>query len=275
MSSGWKNGQWLLLCVVIALTAACNARSAAPPELAAAPDRFVQFAPPPPPPPPLPPAVVPASPPEAVAPVPAAIAPEETPKPQAPHHAGQHRGGLGLSIGASGEGGPIRSGGSGLSSLGSIGGGAGSAAAPAPAPAAPRANVALGDSPEIRGGIDHEKVSLAIRIHKVAIQSCYQKALATDPTLKGKLTVHFTIATTGEVSACEIVNDSVHSDALAGCVTRVIRSWVLPLKTEEPVEVSYPFVFASSDSGGDDRRVRMGAIGDTAAPDQGIDSFLK
>lgn len=53
------------------------------------------------------------------------------------------------------------------------------------------------------------------------LRRCYNKGLATDPTLKGKITLTFTIGSYGHVNG----EASGISDKVDGCVADQIRRW--------------------------------------------------
>jgi len=95
---------------------------------------------------------------------------------------------------------------------------------------------------EVRGDLDKELIRRVIQRHVNEIRFCYEKELATKPTLEGRLVVQFTIGASGEVLA-SIVRDSTLNDAaVEQCVAHAVKRWVFPKPAGGIVIVSYPFV---------------------------------
>lgn len=63
---------------------------------------------------------------------------------------------------------------------------------------------------------------------KGAMKYCYEKALKTDPTLKGKVTLSTMIATTGRAASVKIVGNTVGSTSLAECMQGKAKTWRFP-----------------------------------------------
>ncbi len=95
--------------------------------------------------------------------------------------------------------------------------------------------------------IDREALARYVRSRKAAIQGCYEKELRRFPTLKGKVFVHFVITQLGRASEIAIEEDTMGNEAVASCVTSIIRGWVFPFKPDVDVPVGYPFAFSPAD----------------------------
>jgi outer membrane biosynthesis protein TonB len=93
--------------------------------------------------------------------------------------------------------------------------------------------------------VDREALARYVRSRKAAIQSCYEKELKRNPSLKGKVVVRFTITKMGRASEIGIEEDTMKNEAVGSCIKAIIRSWVFPFKPEDDVPVAYPFVFSA------------------------------
>jgi TonB family protein len=106
-----------------------------------------------------------------------------------------------------------------------------------------RADLRVGPPEVASGKADPQAIAGEIRGRRKAIAACYERALKQQPTLAGKLVVRFTIAPAGTVVSVEIDEDALGAPAVAACVRAVILRWRFTAAGNEPVEVSFPFVF--------------------------------
>ncbi|MFW6245799.1 MAG: TonB family protein, partial [Fibrobacterota bacterium] len=72
----------------------------------------------------------------------------------------------------------------------------------------------------------------------------YQKYLRRDPSLAGKITVRFTITSSGSISVVEILENTTGNDQLEREIVRKIRMWQFDEIPDGDVSVTYPFVFS-------------------------------
>lgn len=92
------------------------------------------------------------------------------------------------------------------------------------------------------GALDKDVIRRIVRSHLSEVTACYEAGLAKDPTIKGRVSIQFTIAPTGAVAGA-IVQESEIGDAQVGrCIAGAVESWRFP----EPegggnVVVTYPF----------------------------------
>jgi hypothetical protein len=108
------------------------------------------------------------------------------------------------------------------------------------------AHVETMGGPEVESSaIDRNMVNRIVRSHLRSVQACYEKELKRNPTLRGKVVVRFTIGTTGRVTAAEVEENSL-SPEVADCIRTNIKFLTFPVKLEEEVSVSFPFVFSPS-----------------------------
>jgi TonB family protein len=111
---------------------------------------------------------------------------------------------------------------------------------PEPTPTVPRT------PPGRRGqGLPPETINKNITQHLAGIQNEYHAVLKNNPSLGGgKITVRFTVSPRGDVTAAEVVDDSVGNPALSAAVLRRVRGWKFP-QADAETTVVYPFVFAA------------------------------
>lgn len=90
-----------------------------------------------------------------------------------------------------------------------------------------------------------DDVSRTIRGQLPAIQRCYERQLANDPTLHGTVRVEFAIQEGGGVSNARAASNDSGSDALATCVVDIVNALSFyPGPVGGSVVYMYPFVFA-------------------------------
>ena len=91
---------------------------------------------------------------------------------------------------------------------------------------------------------DRAKIASYVKGRLRAIQSCYERELKRNVTLKGKVVIRFTIGETGRVMGLpEVEEDTLQNQEVVNCIRNTIRMWVFPIKDNE-CPVAYPFVFA-------------------------------
>jgi TonB family protein len=96
------------------------------------------------------------------------------------------------------------------------------------------------------GGLSPRIIKSYIRRKIGAIRACYQKGLQANPSLKGKVKVKFVIQPSGKVLGAKVVQSSLNSSQVEGCITRNIKSWKFPSSQGgEITTVTYPFVFSA------------------------------
>ena len=75
------------------------------------------------------------------------------------------------------------------------------------------------------GGRSAESVLAVINSHKAAIEYCYQRALRTNPNLKGKISVRFVIHPDGSVGKVSVVESTLNNSGVERCIVSKIRRW--------------------------------------------------
>lgn len=97
-----------------------------------------------------------------------------------------------------------------------------------------------GGSPTVSGNLDKAIIARVVRQHLNMVWFCYERELAKNPSLEGKVVVKFTIGLKGEVTTATATG--INAD-VATCVAGVFRRLEFPAPQGGSVDVSYPFDF--------------------------------
>jgi hypothetical protein len=145
----------------------------------------------------------------------------------------------------------IKSGGSGSGRVANVGGlrGGGSIAGGGTGEAATEKKVSgsvKSEAPAVDGELDPAMVAKEVRTRLGAIKACYERALKRNPTLSGKVVIHWTITQAGTVSGVDVESDTLGDAEVASCIKALVARWRFPAPSGGSVDVSFPFVFQSS-----------------------------
>jgi outer membrane biosynthesis protein TonB len=145
----------------------------------------------------------------------------------------------------------IKTGGSGSGRVATVGGlrGGGSIAGGGTGEAAAEKRVSgivKSEAPAVDGQLDPGLVAKEVRSRLGAIKACYERALKRNPTLSGKVVIHWTITAAGTVSGVDIEQDTLGDAEVGSCIKSLIARWRFPTPAGGSVEVSFPFVFQAS-----------------------------
>jgi hypothetical protein len=100
---------------------------------------------------------------------------------------------------------------------------------------------------DIYGDVDKKTVQATIRRRMSALQHCYEKALRTQPGLRGKMTYTITISTVGRVTKVSVEEDSLGDGSVKTCTVAKIKGWRFPSEgAEESSEVTFSVVFSGA-----------------------------
>jgi TonB family protein len=91
---------------------------------------------------------------------------------------------------------------------------------------------------------DNDAINAIVSSHKASIRMSYEKYLKRDPTLAGKITVRFTIASSGNIAMATVVDNTTGNREFEEEIIRKIRMWRFEEIPDGDVTVTYPFVFA-------------------------------
>lgn len=91
--------------------------------------------------------------------------------------------------------------------------------------------------------IDSAGVMKVISVSRAAIKRCYDKALISNPQLKGKMSIKIVINQQGRVDKTDIVDDTLHDAEVAKCVKGVVGRLRFPKPADGTATVTFPFAF--------------------------------
>jgi hypothetical protein len=96
----------------------------------------------------------------------------------------------------------------------------------------------------VSGAIDKSIIQKVVFLSVPAIRQCYQKQLLLEPTLRGELTVHFSITPKGIVGMALLDGPGL-SPKVDSCVTQIFAKMRFPEidDSSRRVTVYYPFSF--------------------------------
>ncbi|HXJ22760.1 MAG TPA: AgmX/PglI C-terminal domain-containing protein [Polyangia bacterium] len=106
--------------------------------------------------------------------------------------------------------------------------------------------VVKSEAPAVDGELDPAMVAKEVRTRLGAIKACYERALKRNPNLSGKVVIHWTITQAGTVSGVDVEQDTLGDAEVASCIKSLVARWRFPAPSGGSVEVSFPFVFQSS-----------------------------
>jgi hypothetical protein len=98
-------------------------------------------------------------------------------------------------------------------------------------------------SPPKVEGIDPEAVATIVRRGMRAVTTCYQRALARNPRLGGKVTMRLSVNTTGAVNHVSFDDDNLGEPRVASCIEGYASRWRFPPPSSAGAEVSVPILF--------------------------------
>lgn len=97
-----------------------------------------------------------------------------------------------------------------------------------------------------RLGRTDEEIQIVFDRNKAALHRIYNRALRTDPTLQGKVTLKLTIEPSGRVSACEVVASELEAEDLERKLVQRVQLFDFGAKDVPPVTITYPIDFLPS-----------------------------
>jgi len=92
-------------------------------------------------------------------------------------------------------------------------------------------------------GRTDEEIQIVFDRNKAALYRIYNRALRSDPTLEGTVTLKLTIEPGGQVSACEVVASELDSEDLERKIVQRVRLFDFGAKDVPPVTITYPIDF--------------------------------
>lgn len=109
----------------------------------------------------------------------------------------------------------------------------------------PQAFVKSSEAVLKKGGIDERGVQMALKRRERGIQQCYERALKSNPKLKGKVVVEWGINEQGRVVQVKIVQNTLGDAKVGECISDIISRIRFPEATKGIVPVRKTFAFES------------------------------
>jgi hypothetical protein len=95
-------------------------------------------------------------------------------------------------------------------------------------------------------GVDKEAIRQIVQSHLQEVKKCYEDGLITQPSMAGKLLVHFSFGESGVVSEASVRKSTLGSPAVANCIADRVKSWKFPnAQKDVKAVVEYPFIFSA------------------------------
>jgi hypothetical protein len=109
----------------------------------------------------------------------------------------------------------------------------------------PKAKVASGPNPcsKVCEGTASAALQSALSGRAGQSRSCYEKALSSNATLEGTLTVGVKVGPGGQVCGARVVSDGLHDPGVANCVVNRFLSSTFPAPQGGCAEVNVPLRF--------------------------------
>lgn len=97
-----------------------------------------------------------------------------------------------------------------------------------------------------QGSLSADAIRQVVQQNLRGIKFCYEKELAKNPELQGKVTVKFTIGPDGTLTNYEIESSTLNNAEAESCILQRMRRWRFPKPDKGSVTVSYPFIFTAT-----------------------------
>jgi len=97
----------------------------------------------------------------------------------------------------------------------------------------------------VEGHLDRGEIQKVVNAHLFQVQGCYERQLAKNPSLSGKIAFRWVITPTGSVGSTRVAQSSIQSVEVASCIQSAIQGWTFPAPEGGSVTVTYPFAFTT------------------------------
>ncbi len=92
------------------------------------------------------------------------------------------------------------------------------------------------------GKIDDNAVAAVFGRRKGAIKACYEKELRRNQNIKGRITLRFTIGTSGRITSIAATQNTTGDEGIASCIISKVEGWKFDPPTGGAVTFTYPFI---------------------------------
>jgi len=98
----------------------------------------------------------------------------------------------------------------------------------------------------VSGSLPPDVIRKVVQRSMGRIRFCYEQGLAANPSLAGKVKIHFVIASDGTVATATDSDSTLGDPAVTACITRTFLSMVFPAPSGGIVTAVYPLTFVSA-----------------------------
>lgn len=95
----------------------------------------------------------------------------------------------------------------------------------------------------ISGFCKEADITRVVSARQSGITYCYEKELARNPELQGKVTMNWRIGLDGKVVKVLVENSTLNNKTVEGCMSRQIERWTFPKPEGGMCQIKFPFVF--------------------------------
>ena len=100
-------------------------------------------------------------------------------------------------------------------------------------------------TPRVSGYLSPEQIMRVVRRNQAAVRYCYENELQRQPSLSGRIVIHWRIARSGSVSSARVGSTTMRNARVEGCIVRQVRRWRFPQPDGGEVDVDFPFIFGT------------------------------
>jgi TonB family protein len=96
------------------------------------------------------------------------------------------------------------------------------------------------------GKLEAKAIKAVMNKNASGFKYCYERSLAKDPALQGKVTIAFTIGTKGNVTQADVKATTLDNAEVEKCLVNRLKKLRFPKPRGGAVKVSYPLIFKPS-----------------------------
>jgi len=96
---------------------------------------------------------------------------------------------------------------------------------------------------EVNGAVDSASVTTIIKSGSPAVKRCYDKALLSNPNLKGKISVTILINGKGRVESIDILEDTLKNVDITRCVKGIFSRLRFPKSDRDSTKITFNLDF--------------------------------
>lgn len=99
------------------------------------------------------------------------------------------------------------------------------------------------DPASVHGPLPPDQINRVIFAHARVIRSCYDTEASKDPSLRGTITVGWSIDPTGSVAQASVASSTMRNPTVEGCILQEIRNLRFPTSDQRTEVPGFPFKF--------------------------------